>query len=325
MGRPVRSLRLPGGFPAPSAWEVATTGRVLAALSPEVPAILDGFVVGALEPIEFARLRAPFVAMIHHPLALETGLAPDRAAWLRRTERANLQRAAHVVVPSPRTREDLIRSFGVPETKISVALPGVPKPLGPRAPVEPPLILSVGTLVPRKGHDVLLEALARLVDLPWQAVIAGAPRDPATAAALVAQSARLGLSERVQFRGEISEAELSHLYRSAAVFALASRLEGYGMVFAEALSHGLPIVTCRNSAIPDTVPDAAGALVPTDDAQAFAGALRQLMTEPEARTRAEAGAQIAGAKLPRWADTATVMAEALDRVAPGNAPSLASE
>lgn len=316
MGRPVRLLRLPGGFPDPSRWEVAVTGQTLTALDPEVPVILDGFLVGALPPPELSRLRAPFVAMIHHPLALETGLTADRAAWLERTERTNLKRAGHVVVPSPRTREDLTGRFGVPEAKISVALPGVPQPLGPRARVDPPLILAVGTLVPRKGHDVLLDALARLTDLPWQVVIAGAPRDPATAAALSAQAERQGLSGRVQFRGEVSEAALSTLYRSATVFALATRLEGYGMVFAEALSHGLPIVTCRNSAIPDTVPEAAGALVPTDDAQAFAEALRNLLTDLHTRAEAETGARRAGAALPRWSDTARVMADALDRVAP---------
>lgn len=317
MGRPVRLLRLPGGFPDPSRWEVAVTGQTLATLDPEVPVILDGFLVGALPPPELSRLRAPFVAMIHHPLALETGLAPDRAAWLEDTERTNLARAGHVVVPSPRTREDLVGRFGVPKKKISVALPGVPRPLGPGTPVDPPLILAVGTLVPRKGHDILLEALASLTDLSWQAVIAGAPRDPATAAKLRAQTDRLGLSGRVQFRGEVSEDALSALYRSATVFALATRLEGYGMVFAEALSHGLPIVTCRNSAIPDTVPEAAGALVQTDDVQAFAAALRRLLSDPKIRANAETGARAAGAVLPRWSETASVMANALDRVAPG--------
>lgn len=315
MGRPVRLLRLADGFPAPSARETILTGDAFATLPPDLPVIVDGFVMGALEPAEFARLRAPVVAMIHHPLALETGLTPDRAAWLRRTERTNLQRAGHVIVPSPRTREDLITGYGVPEAKITVALPGVPQPLGPRDPVDPPMILAVGTLVPRKGHDVLLDALARLTDLSWQAVVAGAPRDPETAAALQTQADRLGLSARVRFVGEVSEAALSKLYRSAGIFALATRLEGYGMVFAEALSHGLPIVSCRNTAIPDTVPDAAGALVPTDDSLAFAAALRRLLTDPAARAEAEAGARVAGAALPRWADTARAMAEALDRVA----------
>lgn len=320
MGRPVRLLRLPGGFPNQSACESAAAGTLFATLHRRTPVIADGFLVGALDPSEFARLRAPIVAMVHHPLALETGLQPRRAAWLHQTERANLQRVGHVVVPSPRTRADLIEGYGVPGDKISVALPGVRSPEGPAEPIEPPLILSVGTLVPRKGHDTLLAALALITDLDWQAAIAGAPRDPATARALGAQATRLGLTERVRFLGEVSEARLATLYRQARIFALASRLEGYGMVFAEALRHGLPIVTCRNTAIPDTVPEAAGALVPTDDVDAFAAALRRFLTDPAAAAHARDGAARAGRALPSWEDAARVMAAALDRVAPALAP-----
>jgi glycosyltransferase involved in cell wall biosynthesis len=320
MGRPVRHLRMPDGFPDPAPGAVQTAGDMLARLDPRVPVILDGFLVGAMPPEQLARLRAPFVAMIHHPLALETGLADSRRVWLQANEAINLRRAGHVVVPSPRTCRDLVTDFGVSPGRISIALPGIRKPDGPQTPLDPPLILSVGTLVPRKGHDVLLDALARIADRPWQAAIAGAARDADTAAALQAQLHRLGLQDRVRFLGEISEAKLSGLYRQASLFALATRLEGYGMVFAEALAHGLPIVTCRNSAIPDVVPDAAGALVPTDDVVAFADALRGLLADPAARAAAAAASAAAGARLPSWTDTAGVMAAALDRIAPEPAP-----
>jgi len=312
MGRPVRLLRVNAGFPDPTPYEMQQLGEAFAQCDPTIPLILDGFIVGALAPEQFERLRAPFVAMIHHPLALETGLAPERAEWLWKTERENLGRAAHVVVPSPRTRSDLVENYAVAHEKITIALPGVPKPKEARNPSDLPLILSVGTLVPRKGHDVLIRAMAQIVDLPWQLAIAGARRDEQTAADLEALVHHFGLEGRITFLGEVSEARLSELYRSAHVFALATRLEGYGMVFAEALSHGLPVVTCNNTAIPDTVPAGAGALVPTDDVQAFAAALRLLLADGAAHDAASKIAGKAGTALPGWMETARHMADALD-------------
>ncbi|WYK05981.1 glycosyltransferase [Cereibacter sphaeroides f. sp. denitrificans] len=184
-----------------------------------------------------------------------------------------------------------------------------------RAPVQPPLILSVGILVPRKGHDVLLEALARIRDLDWQARIVGAPWFPETAAALQAQRTALGLEARVSFTGELGEADLRALFRQATLFALATRHEGYGMVFPEALLHGLPIVACATGAVPDTVPADAGLLVPPDDPTAFAAALRRLLEDAATRQRLAGAATRAGGALPRWADTAAIAGVVLDRLA----------
>ena len=100
------------------------------------------------------------------------------------------------------------------------------------------MILSVGIQHPRKGHDVLLRALARLPDLAWTAVIVGPAYDPEHAAALSALCAELGLESRVRFAGSVSVAERDALYSRASVFALATRYEGYGLVFDEALAHG---------------------------------------------------------------------------------------
>ncbi|MGC9447365.1 glycosyltransferase family 4 protein [Cereibacter johrii] len=314
-GREVAYLRLPAGFPDPDLAETAEAARLLAAVPEGVPVILDGLVHGAIETEALARMRAPLVAMTHHPLALETGLPPDRAALLRARERANLALAAHVLVPSPHTARLLVEEYGVPAERITVALPGFPPPDPVRAPMQPPLILSVGILVPRKGHDVLLEALARIRDLDWQARIVGAPWFPETAAALHAQRTALGLEARVSFTGELGEADLRALFRQATLFALATRHEGYGMVFPEALLHGLPIVACATGAVPDTVPADAGLLVPPDDPAAFAAALRRLLEDAPTRQRLAGAATRAGGALPRWADTAAIAGAVLDRLA----------
>jgi glycosyltransferase involved in cell wall biosynthesis len=183
------------------------------------------------------------------------------------------------------------------------------------APAENPVpqILSVGTLSRRKGHDVLLSALKSIEDLEWQATIIGSKTlDPATSAALLQQVDDLGLEPRVQLAGEVDDPQ-DH-FSGADVFALASRYEGYGMVFAEALSHGLPIVCCKAGAVPDVVPEDAGILVAVDDVDAFGQALRRLLTDPDERERRATAARRAGAQLPDWPETAQIISEILDRI-----------
>lgn len=311
-GREVRHLQLPGGFPHVDAAAMAEAVAALTAIPQDRVLILDGLVYGAIDTAGLARVRAPIVAMIHHPLALETGLPEAEARHLFVTERDNLRLAAQVVVPSPHTAGVLVNRYDVPKAKIRIALPGFPAPDPVKTPADPPLILSVGSLVPRKGHDVLIAALATLTDLPWQARIAGARLDEATATELQAQVTEAGLEGRLNFLGPLDEAALTAQFRSAHLFALASRYEGYGMVFAEALTHGLPIVCCRGGAIPDTVPEAAGLLVEVDDTPAFAAALRALLADPALHADKAGAAARAGAALPRWADTAAVMAAAVE-------------
>jgi glycosyltransferase involved in cell wall biosynthesis len=192
-GHDVHHLELPASFPDPSAADMATAVAALAQVPPDRPLILDGLVFGSIDTGGLGQVRAPVVAMIHHPLALETGLTPDRRDHLFRTERDNLRLALHVVVPSPHTRRILADRYDVPPDAITVLRPGVDRPRLPPAPATPPLILSVGILHPRKCHDILLDALSLLSDLDWQAVIVGNPWDRDHAAALERQRGGSGL------------------------------------------------------------------------------------------------------------------------------------
>jgi glycosyltransferase involved in cell wall biosynthesis len=313
-GRRVDHIQLPAGFPLATPGDTATTLEQLAAVSPDVPLILDGLVYGGIETAVLAKVRAPLVAMIHHPVGLETGLKPDVARLLLAREAANLALAAHVVVPSPHTARILTADFGVEPARISIAPPGFAPPDPVRDPLDPPLVLAVGLIAERKGHDVLLSALAGVADLRWQAQIVGGTHDAAVMDRLVAQRASLGLSARVAFRGRLDEQEVAALYRQATVFALATRYEGYGMVFGEALLHGLPIVTCDGGAVPETVPPGAGLIVPVGDASRFAEALRSVLSDDRLRARLAAAATAAGKGLPAWSDTAAVMGRVLDAV-----------
>jgi glycosyltransferase involved in cell wall biosynthesis len=170
--------------------------------------------------------------------------------------------------------------------------------------------------VPRKGYDTLIAALATLADLPWHLTIAGdCTRDPAAVARLISDIARSRLGDRVAILGAVSPERVGELYAGADLFVLASRFEGYGMVYAEAIMRGLAVVGTTAGAIPETVPADAGMLVPPDDVAALALALRQLMENPEERQRLAAAARATAARLPSWQESATLFSRALESVA----------
>ncbi|MGZ3216216.1 glycosyltransferase family 4 protein [Paracoccus sp. T5] len=317
-GRAVRVIQLPDSFPTPDDRDMDAALDQLAALPPDLPVIIDGLAFGALDSRGLARVRAPIVALIHHPLAQESALPAGLADHLWRTERANLALARHVMVPSPHTRDMLIQRYDVPEDRITVVRPGTDRPIcrTPATPGQPPLILSVGILHPRKGHDILIAALARLRDLDWQGVIVGTPWDRGHAAELQAQVGALEIGNRLRLAGQVPGEALQELYQRASIFVLATRYEGYGIVFDEALSHGLPIVSTRAGAVPGTVPPDAGILVAPDDPQALATALRGLLTDPQARAAKAAAAARAGALLPGWEEAARLASAVLEGLAP---------
>lgn len=312
-GHEVALLALGDSFPDPTIRDREHALAALAAVPPDTPLLVDGLAFGVLPAEALARLRAPLVTLVHHPLALETGLSADRAAALEVMERAALAHADGVVVTSPSTRDELVAHYHVPAGAITVAVPGLdPSWRQTRQPEDPPLIVSVGSVVPRKGFDVLLDALGRIADRPWRAVIAGSlDREAASVEALRSAAAVLG--ERVTIGGEMPEADIRALYASATVFALATRYEGFGMVFMEAMASGLPVVATAGGAVPDVVPPEAGLVVPVDDAVAMADALRRVLDDAELAARLSAGARLASDRAERWEDTAARIADRLLR------------
>jgi glycosyltransferase involved in cell wall biosynthesis len=177
-------------------------------------------------------------------------------------------------------------------------------------------LLAIGAVVRRKGFDVLVAALATLADLPWRLTIAGdRTRDPDAAAQLDADIARFNLSDRIAVLGAVSPERIAELYAGADLFTLASRFEGYGMAFSEAIAHGLPVIGTTAGAIAETVAPGAGILVAPDDAPAFAAAVRRAIENPDERRRMAASARAAAKLLPSWQDSAKLFARALEAVA----------
>jgi len=315
-GRSVRHLALGSSFPLPTADDIAAADAALAGLAPGTTVLIDGLAFSAVgSPIGRHAGRLDLVALIHHPLSLETGLAPDIAAALRASELAALKLARAIVATSHETARGLVADFAVDPGRLSVAVPGTDA--RGRAPTQgnPPLLLSIATVIPRKGHDLLVAALARLADRPWTCRIVGdRHRDPVWTEKIKAAIAAAGLGARITLAGITRDPAVE--LQAADIFVLPSRYEGYGMAFAEALASGLPVVACRAGAVPEVVPGSAGILVPVDDIEALAAALATLLDDPAHRRRLSDGAYAAGRRLPRWRDSAQAIAAVLDRVRP---------
>ncbi len=312
-GVEARHLALPGSFPRPSAQDLATTQALLAAVDPDDVVLIDGLAWGAMPVDLAASLGGGIVALCHHPLGLETGLAKPQADALIANETTNLALAAKIVVTSAATAQILIARFGAPPEKIVVAEPGTdPAPRAIGSGSGALNILAVGSVVPRKGYDLLIAALAGLRDLDWRLRIVGADdRAPACAQALRAQIAQAGLAERVALDGAAPDEVLAEAYRHADLFVSASRFEGYGMVLAEALARGLPIVASTGGAAGETLPDGAALKIPPDDSDALREALRRALADPALRARLSQAAAEAAAALPTWDDAARLVAQAL--------------
>ena len=303
-------LALPGGFPYPTAADDAAVGEMFErALTAEDVALVDGLAYGALSETTIAAMRAPIVALCHHPLCLEAGLSPARAAALRESERRALTLAAHVIATSAHTGETLIRDFGLPRRKLTIAPPGTDP--APRAEGSggAPALLAVGSIIPRKAFALLVEALGGLADLDWRlAIVGGAGPAPQTAADLARLIEAKGLGARIALLGELSGEALEAAYRSADVFVSSSLHEGYGMALAEALARGLPIVATTGGAAGDTIPDSAALKIPPGKIDALRDALREIIVDSALRARLSEASWRAGRALPRWDETARIIA-----------------
>src|SRR5262249_4263483 len=159
-------------------------------------------------------------ALVHHPLALETGLDPRHAAALEASERRALSAACHVVVTSRATAATLVR-YAVEPGRITVVEPGTdPAPVARGSALTGTVaLLTVATVTPRKGYEMLLDALAAVPHDNWQLRCAGsAERDPATTARVRDRLQDRRLADRVSLVGDMDASQLTVEYDRADVF-----------------------------------------------------------------------------------------------------------
>ncbi len=249
------------------------------------------------------------VALIHHVSAAAGREAGAREA-VQVVERALLPRMRRVIATSRPVAAQIEGEFGVRAIPV---LPGARELPRSQPGAGELLILAVGVLTRRKGHDALLRAMARLTDLEWRLVIAGdAGREPEHAVELAALIEELGLHRRVTLLADPEPAELECEWAAAGLFALATHWEGYAVGVAEALRRGIPVVVTDGGEAGALVPPDAGAVCPGDDPATFGKCLRRLIFDAELRADMAEAAWQAGQKLPSWTEQARAFLVALE-------------
>lgn len=312
LGLRLERLQLPASFPNPPKADLDETENLLTAIPADKVLVIDGLAFGALPVSIVERISCRIIALVHHPLALESGITENDRTRLAASEKAALAHAAAVIITGPSMGPILEDDYGVPASKITVARPGTNPALRATGTGTPFQLLSVGAISPRKGYDILVAALEPLRHLDWRLTIAGAQdRDTKASETLIQQINATGMSDRISLPGIVVPATLERFYETADVFVMPSLFEGYGMVLAEAMACGLPIVCTTGGAAAFTVPDGAAMKVPPGDVAALTDALAQVLADRKLRTKLADAAWDAGRKLPTWNETVRKFAEVI--------------
>ena len=307
----------PGPWPWPDAQSLGALAAAVAVIPDGALVLLDGLVASPAPEVltsEAGRLR--LVVLVHMLLGHGTAEGDARAR-----EGAGISAVASVVTTSAWARRALLELYSLPSDRVHVAEPGVDSAeLAPGTPSAGSL-LSVAAVIPGKGHDVLLDALAPLAGLRWQSTCVGSlERDPAFVERLRRRVREGGMESRVRFAGPQVEADLTRSYAAADVLVLPSRAESYGMVITEALARGLPVVAAHVGGVPEALGHGAdgtrpGLLVPADDPAALRDALRSWLEDAGLRRRLRVAARERRASLADWSTTTSAVADALQGAA----------
>jgi glycosyltransferase involved in cell wall biosynthesis len=312
LGADVSVAELPGQHPLPDDAALAAAAQAWRELPDDAVPLIDGLGLPAFAPLAPLLEARGAVGLIHHPTALETGRDADSRARLQAIERALFARLRRIVVTSADTARRLSEEFAVDAARISVVEPGTPDAPRSPGPLRAPGcdILSIGTLTPRKGHDVLLRALARLHDLDVHLTIVGGGH-PDYQDELARLATASDLSGRVTFAGALTPDALAPYWERAGVFALATYYEGYGMAIAESFRRGIPVAVTADAGLAARIPPEAGVSVPPGEHVALSNALRRLLFDVDLRRAMADAAWAHGRTLPDWPAQAQLLAAAL--------------
>jgi glycosyltransferase involved in cell wall biosynthesis len=275
--------------------------------------LLDGLVASpAPEVLVPESLRLSLVALVHMPLGQDE---PDAR------EAAVLSAVASIVTTSAWARRLLLENYSLPADRVHVAEPGVEAAdLAPGTATGGSL-LSVAAVIPGKGHDVLVDALASLTGDRWQCLCVGSiERDRAFVASLRRRAFEVGMNGRLRFTGAVPDADLARSYGAADLLVLPSRSETYGMVVTEALARGLPVVAADVGGVPEAMGRGAdgtrpGVLVRPQDPVALGDALRAWLGDADLRRRLRRAARERRESLADWSATTSALADVLARAA----------
>lgn len=284
---------------------IGVRADILTGDAPHFPAgsipIIDGMLLPRLHDRLDALIQADAVALVHHIAAAAARDDASRAHVLSLSQ-IMLPRLRRIVATSAPVADRLGAEFGVTAYPLP---PGTREAAAATPDPGAPIILSIGVLTQRKGHHQILRTVSRLLDLPWNLVIAGdTQREPAHAAELQTMAGDLGLNDRVTIIADPTPDTLERQWRRATILASATRWEGYPVAVAEAMQRGIPTLTTAGAHAEDILPPSAGAICTLDDVATFGKCLRRLLFDTELRTEMAASALLAGQSLPRWTDRA---------------------
>lgn len=232
-------------------------------------------------------IRPPYVVIVH-------GREIDRITD-RRSSVDSLLGARRIIAVSKTSKERLTASFGRNLPPVGVIPPCVPRERIAEwdadsviPPADVPLVLSVGRMVrgePGKGHDTLIKAHRDVAAaIPGARLTIAGDGDGRHDLQQLAQFE--GVEQLVQLPGYVTDQELGRLYRSASVFALPSRQEGFGIVYAEAMWHGLPCVGSTADAARDVIQaDVTGRLIKYGDVEGATAALVEILEDDSLAAR----------------------------------------
>jgi glycosyltransferase involved in cell wall biosynthesis len=239
-------------------------------------------------------LGVPYVVSVHGLDAFATEQVSGRTGeWCRRISQRVYRSSGRVICISERVREQVLAGTG-PGCRTSVVYNGVdPELFSPGA--EPafggPSVLCVGNLLPIKGHEVLVRAIAALVpEFPGLSleIIGHGPEQ----SRLQALAQQLKITERVRFLGRQSRRQVAAAMQRCTVFALPSRYEGLGCVYLEAMSVGKPVIGCRGQGIAEIIQHGSnGFLVGPDNERELTLALGMLLRDEPRRHNLGAAAR----------------------------------
>ncbi len=240
------------------------------------------------------RRRPPVVTRVSTTAAQLRATNAGAANWISRRiegwEHTAVDRSDRVFTHSESHRRALAQEFGLAPESIRVIPHGIPIPaeITVRTPVAGRCeILFVGRLEHRKGIDLLLSALPRVLEAAPQArfTLVGADRGNYWQNQWQ-QTVPAAWRDRVRFAGVVDAADLAEHYRTADLFVAPSRYESFGLIFAEAMARALPVVALRAPGATDLIDDGAtGRLAPPEDAAGLAAVLTELALDPAQRQR----------------------------------------
>jgi glycosyltransferase involved in cell wall biosynthesis len=310
-GWDVRIVTVGGPWPVGDSVKLA---RVVATIPDDETVLIDGLIASpsAAQLLPHAE-RLRLMVLLHMPLVLA-----GRSVAMQQSERAVLAAAAGIVVTSRWTRREVVTRFAVPDGRVRVARPGADRADVAASSVAGRHLLCVGTLARHKGQDLLVDALVQVADSEWTCVLAGPlDREPAFVDQLRDRIAQLGLADRIRLTGVLTGQTLDRAYAAADLLVTPSRFDTYGMVVAEALAHGRPVVATEVGGLPEALgfaPDRTrpGELVPPDDVPALASALNRWLGDELYRDRLSSAAVQRRATLAGWDQTVRDLAAAMD-------------